>query len=97
MTLSFKDFIAKSDTDKKNLLKNISPKCFGIKGKWTDDLKRDMMNLLVNKQKVEGPCSLCIVGTLEQNYDPMQLTSNEAMDIMKNVMIQCGDAGACKK
>ena len=94
VTLSFKDFVAKSDDDKNKLLRKISPKCplpdIGMKGKWNDVVKKNLMNLLMTQKHLDGPCALCVVGTLEQNFEPKDITS-KLDSVIADVIEKCAE------
>jgi hypothetical protein len=94
VTLSFKDFVAKSDDDKNKLLQKISPKCplpdTGMKGKWNDVVKKNLMDLLMTQKHLDAPCALCVVGTLEQNFEPKDITSKLDL-VIADVIEKCAE------
>jgi hypothetical protein len=86
--MSFKDFMSKNDTQRYDAL-------FGVKGQFSDCMKRNMIHALMETTK-NGPCSLCVVGTLEQNYSPFDINTKSEKDIgaiIEQIMMSCD---ACK-
>jgi hypothetical protein len=86
--MSFDDFVSKNSTKQYEAL-------FGVKGKWADCTKRNIMKAVMGITK-NGPCSLCIVGTLEQNYSPFDVNHKSDSDkqaVLTQVMMSCD---ACK-
>ena len=82
--MSFKDFTSKNDTQRYDAL-------FGVKGKWADCTKRDLVNIFM-KTTNNGPCSLCVAGTLEQNYSPFEINNKSEQDlivILQKVAMSC--------
>jgi hypothetical protein len=82
--MSFKDFTSKNDTQRYEAL-------FGVKGKWADCTKRDLVNTFM-KTTNNGPCSLCVAGTLEQNYSPFEINNKSEQDlivILQKVFMSC--------
>jgi hypothetical protein len=78
------DFTSKNDTQRYEAL-------FGVKGKWADCTKRDLVNTFM-KTTNNGPCSLCVAGTLEQNYSPFEINNKSEKDlivILQKVFMSC--------
>ena len=82
--MSFNDFAAKNTTQQYEAL-------FGVKGKWADCTKRNIIKALMETTQ-NGPCSLCVVGTLEQNYSPFDVNHKSDSDkkaVLTQVMMSC--------
>jgi hypothetical protein len=90
--ISFDDFMKKADVDKLNFTQQLYQKCSqdpGVKGKWNDELKRHILSDLMNEKNMKPACAMCIIGTLEQNYDPSEINQNSLSQIMPHVLDKC--------
>ena len=82
--MSFKDFKAKNSNQQYESL-------FGVKGRWANCMKQNMIAAFM-KMTNNGPCSLCIIGTLEQTYSPFDFNHKNDADlktILEKIMISC--------
>jgi hypothetical protein len=90
--ISFDDFMKKTDGDKLSFTQQLYQKCFdypGVKGKWSDVLKQQILTDLITKKNMKPACAMCIIGTLEQNYDPSEINQNNLSQIIPNISDKC--------
>ena len=86
--MSFKDFLAQNNTER---LESI----LGVKGNWSNCMKNSLMENLLSIKKpkaLSNDCVKCIIGTLEQQYSPIDITNMKKEDlenIMKTVIMSC--------
>lgn len=90
--ISFDDFMKKTEGDKLNFTQQLYQKCSdypGVKGKWSDVLKQQILTDLITKKNMKPACAMCVVGTLEQNYDPSKMNKDIFSKIMPNILDKC--------
>jgi len=86
--MSFKDFINQND---KQRLESV----LGVKGNWSSCMKKDLMEQLLSlkdPKPLSPSCVLCIIGTLEQKYSPLDISNMKTENlnsVMKNVIMSC--------
>ena len=86
--MSFKDFQTKNDAQIREII-------LGVKGNWSNCMKNSLMENLLSIKKPKAlstDCVKCIIGTLEQQYSPIDITNMKKEDlenIMKTVIMSC--------
>ena len=86
--MSFKDFQTKNDAQIREII-------LGVKGNWSNCMKNSLMENLLSIKKpkaLSNDCVKCIIGTLEQQYSPIDITNMKKEDlenIMKTVIMSC--------
>jgi hypothetical protein len=88
--MTYKQFLDMKKEDKLQMLKDLTIKVSGVKGKWADFVKKQLVKKLMVLYN-NGVCTLCIVGRLEQEYDPTKfLYDASSFDIeLSHVMEEC--------
>jgi saccharopine dehydrogenase-like NADP-dependent oxidoreductase len=88
--MTYKQFVDMKKEDKIKMLKDLTIKVSGVKGKWADFVKKQLVKKLMVLYN-NGVCTLCIVGRLEQEYDPTKfLYDTSSFDSeLSHVMEEC--------
>ena len=92
--MTYKQFVDMKKEDKLKMLKELTIKVSGVKGKWADFVKKQLVQKLM-ALKNKGECALCIVGRLEQEYDPSKFLydpstfDNELAHVMGECVKEC--------
>jgi hypothetical protein len=88
----------KTDDEKKEILKKYANNCLlGVKGNWSDYIKKMVMKELMGNVTVgiNGGCALCILGVLEQTFNPEEINPENILQKIDPLKMQC--LNACKK
>jgi len=88
--ISFEDFVKKSKADQLDLI-------LGVKGKWSECLKKILTNVL-KEQMPNEKCNSCVINALEVNLSPSDLLNKnieEFQMFLKTVSTNC--AKDCSK
>lgn len=99
--ISYKNITDKTDEEIKEILKKYGTNCIlGVKGKWSDNMKIMMMEYLMGNLGhldvgVDGECALCILGFLEQTYNPEEVNEKNILQKIDPLKTQC--LNICKK
>jgi hypothetical protein len=96
--ISYKIINDKTDDEKKEILKKYANNCLlGVKGNWSDYLKKMVMEELMGNVTVgiNGGCALCILGVLEQTFNPEEINEKNILQKIDPLKMQC--LNACKK
>ena len=87
--VSFQDFVNTTNAGY-NLV-------YGVRGKWCDTMKKNLVQKLMKENTMKGECVLCIVGALEQGYSPKEINNfneDQSKEVMKLMMTIC--QGPCQ-